>query len=130
MENTKENIKKILLVEDEPILGITLKQRLEREGLEVIYAKDGDEALNILKSNTKPDLMLLDIILPKLSGFELMEIIRNDINLSQIPIFVISNLGQDNDINRGKKLGAIDYFIKAHTSIEDLVNTIKNFLTK
>lgn len=121
---------KILLIEDDPFLSSLLKNRLQKEGFEIIYCKDGEEALKILKTE-KIDLALLDIILPKKSGFEVMEDLRSDpqIQNSSIPIIIISNLGQPDDISKGYKLGAIEYFIKAKTSIDDLVQKIKDFLT-
>lgn len=122
---------KILLVEDDIFLSSLLKNRLQKEGFEVLLARDGDEALNFLKS-AKPALILLDVILPKKSGFELMEEIRSDpqIKSQDIPIIIISNLGQPEDVTKGQELGAIDYFIKAKTSIDDLVKKIKDFLKK
>lgn len=119
--------KKILLVEDEPLLSNLLKQRLERDGLEVVAAHDGEEALKILET-IEPSLILLDIILPKVSGFEVMEAIQKNPNYKKAPIIVISNLGQDTDMAKGQSLGAVGYFIKAQVSIEDLVTKIKAFL--
>jgi len=120
---------KVLLVEDDPFLSSLLKNRLQKEGIEINLAKDGEEALNSLKS-AKPDLILLDLILPKKSGFEVMEEIRNDPQMQsqEVPIIIISNLGQPEDISRGQDLGAIEYFIKAKTSIDELVQKIKDFL--
>lgn len=118
----------VLLVEDEPLLGNLLRQRLEREQFKVILARDGEEALRILRE-TRPDLVLLDIILPKISGFELMEMMQNDPQIARPPIVIISNLGQDSDITKGESLGAISYFIKAKVSIEDLVSEVKRFFS-
>lgn len=120
---------KILLVEDDPFLSSLLKNRLQKEGLETILARDGEEALKFLKTE-KVNLVLLDIILPKKSGFEVMEEIRIDPYLQgqAVPIIVISNLGQEEDIAKCRSLGAIEYFIKAKTSIDDLVRRIKSFL--
>ncbi|MBN2197706.1 response regulator [Candidatus Wolfebacteria bacterium] len=122
---------KILLVEDDPFLSSLLKNRLQKEDLEISLAKDGEEALSLVKS-LNPDLILLDIILPKKSGFEVMEEIRNDpqIQSKELPIIIISNLGQPEDVNKGQDLGAIEYFIKAKTSIDELVEKIKEFLEK
>jgi len=122
---------KILLVEDDPFLSSLLKNRLQKEGLEVTLVKDGEEALSFLKSS-KPDLILLDLILPKKSGFEVMEEMRNDPQMpsQELPIIIISNLGQPEDISRGQELGAIEYFVKAKTSIDELVEKIKSFLKK
>jgi len=121
--------KKILLVEDEPLLGNLLRQRFEREQFQIVLARDGEEALKALRE-THPDLMLLDIILPKVSGFELMEMMQNDPQIAKPPIIIISNLGQDTDITKGESLGAVQYFIKAKVSIEDIVNKVKNFFTE
>ncbi|MBM4388597.1 MAG: response regulator [Deltaproteobacteria bacterium] len=119
--------KKILLVEDEPLLGNLLKQRLEKEGFEVTLAHDGEEALTRLRESA-PDLVLLDIILPKISGFELLETLQADPQLERAPVIVISNLGQESDVSRGQSLGAVEYFVKAKVSIEELVEHVKTFL--
>ena len=120
---------KILLVEDDVFLSSLLKNRFVKEGFEVALARDGEEAFNLLKNNT-PDLILLDIILPKKSGFELMEDLRSNPQLREAPIIILSNLGQPEDIVRGQQLGAIEYFIKAKTSIDDLIEKVKEFLKK
>lgn len=117
----------ILLIEDEPLLANLLRQRLEKEGFTVVVNRDGQEALKTLRE-TKPDLILLDIILPKISGFELMETLRTDPQFEKAPIIVISNLGQEDDIARGQSLGAVQYFVKAKVSIEELVEHVKSFL--
>ncbi len=119
--------KQILLVEDEPMLANVLKQRLEKESYAVDLVRDGAEAVKALKA-TKPDLVLLDIILPKLSGFEIMEIMKSDPTMAQPPVVIISNLGQESDVLKGQTLGAVGYFIKAQLSVEDLVGKIKEFL--
>ena len=116
--------KTILLAEDDLFLSSLLRARLIKENFNVVHAKDGEEALTFLQSN-KPDLVLLDIILPKKSGFEVLEAVRSDPQSENYPIIIISNLGQDSDIQRGKELGVIDYVIKARTSIDDLVNKVK-----
>jgi DNA-binding response OmpR family regulator len=126
---TEAVIKKILLVEDEPMLSNLLKGRLERDGFQVIQAHDGAEALADLKKE-KYDLMLLDIILPKMSGFEVMESMRSDPNAENVPVVIVSNLGQEGDIQRGQMLGAVGYFIKAQLSIEELVGKIKEFFSE
>ena len=122
------NPKTILLVEDEPLLANLLKQRLEKDGMTVLLGRDGEEALNILRDH-KPDLIILDIILPKVSGFELMEKLKNDPSFQKAPIVVVSNLGQESDIEKGQTLGAVGYFVKAKVSIEELVGHVKEFLT-
>lgn len=124
-------MQKILLVEDDPFLSSLLKNRLQKEGFEVIYARDGEEAISLLRT-TQVQLVLLDIILPKRSGFEVMEDIRVDGQIkdknANLPIIVISNLGQPEDIEKGRALGAIEYFVKAKTSIDDLVARVRDFV--
>ena len=116
----------ILLIEDDPFLSSVLRMKLEKESFKVIRASDGDEALNFLtEQGVKPDLILLDLILPKKNGFEVLETIRQDPLLEKLPVIIISNLGQPSDIERGKALGVIDYFIKARLSVEELVNKVK-----
>ena len=121
-------MKNILLVEDDKFLSTLLKNRLEKEGLVVNHVSDGESAINILRSGTKPDLTLMDIILPKKNGFEVLEEIQQDIRMKSLPIIIISNLGQASDIARGKELGAVEYYVKAQTSIDDLVSKIKSFV--
>ncbi len=127
-EANVEQVKKtVLVVEDDVFLSQLLRNRLTKEGINVLSARDGEEAIKILKSE-KPDLMLLDLILPKKSGFDILEQIQSDPVLQRAPTIIISNLGQDTDVARGKSLGAIEYFVKAQTSIDDLIMKIKNFL--
>ncbi|MAF79682.1 hypothetical protein CL629_01235 [bacterium] len=123
--------KRVLIVEDEPLLGNLLKQRLGKEGISVTLVRDGEEALRSLQ-NEVPDLVLLDIILPKVSGFELMEKINSDPALAgkKVSIVVISNLGQEGDVQKGQQLGAIGYFVKAQLSIEGLVSQVREFFSK
>ena len=78
--------------------------------------------------SANPDLILLDIILPGKSGFEILEEAKTDPQASRAPVIIISNLGQETDIERGKDLGVVDYIVKARTTIDDLVAKIKNFL--
>lgn len=118
---------KILLVEDDPFLSSLLKNRLAKEAFDISVARDGEEALNSLKAN-KFDLLLLDIILPKKSGFEVLEELRQNPQLEKLLVIIISNLGQPEDVTKGQQLGVVDYFIKAKTSIDDLVIKIKEII--
>ena len=125
----EQSQKIILLVEDDQFLSVLLKNRLVQEGFNVLLAVTGDEALKILETN-KPNLILMDIILPAKSGFETMESIMADPKYGRVPVMIISNLGQDSDIARGKQLGAIEYFVKAQISIDEMVIKIKEFLSR
>jgi DNA-binding response OmpR family regulator len=120
---------KILLVEDDKFLRTLLEKKLSNEGFEVISAIDGEEAVEKAVSE-RPNLILLDIILPKKSGFYVLEELNKDENLKKIPVFVISNLGQQEDIEKAQKLGVVNYFVKAGLSLEGLVDKIKEFSEK
>lgn len=117
----------IFLIEDDPFLCNLLKIRLEKENFVLEIAKDGEEALKKL-TQIQPTLILLDLILPKKSGFEVLEKISTDPQLNNLPVIIISNLGQTSDIQKGKQLGAIEYFVKAKISIDELINKIKEIL--
>ena len=120
--------KKILLVEDEPLLGSLLKKRLEKNGFDVVLARDGNEALEFVTGNN-PDLVLLDIILPKISGFEFLEKLQQSKQgRENAPVIIVSNLGQESDLARGESLGAVGYFVKAKVSMEDLVQKVTEYL--
>ncbi|MFA5392112.1 MAG: response regulator [Candidatus Paceibacterota bacterium] len=121
----------VLLVEDDPFLSSILQLKLDKENFKTIRAADGEEALNILiEQGIKPDAILLDLILPKKNGFEVLETIRQDPTLEKLPVIIISNLGQPSDIDRGKALGVIDYFVKAKLSVDELVNKVKEEIVK
>lgn len=117
---------KILIVEDDKFLKTLLEKHLQRENFEVITAEDGETAVDKIVKE-RPDLILLDIILPKKSGFSVLEEINKDENLRKIPVIIISNLGQQEDIERGKKLGAKEFLVKASLSLEELIRKIKEF---
>jgi DNA-binding response OmpR family regulator len=117
---------KILLIEDDKFLRTVLEKKLSSEGFEVVSAVDGDEALEKIISD-KPDIILLDIILPKKSGFLVLENIKKDPEFKKIPVLIISNLGQEEDVKRGLSLGAIEYFVKAKVSLDDVVKKIKEY---
>ncbi len=120
--------KVILLVEDDQFLSTLLKNRFLKEGFKVLHAISGEQALELLKTS-KPNLVLMDIILPEKSGFEAMEAILADPRYGQPPVVIISNLGQSSDIEKGKRLGAVDYFVKAKVSIDEIVEKIKDLLS-
>jgi DNA-binding response OmpR family regulator len=119
-----DETKKVLLVEDDQFLAALLKTRLQKENFEVIITKNGEEAIKNLEEFV-PDLILLDIILPGKSGFEILEEMQANPKLHKVPVLIISNLGQESDIARGRELGAIGYFVKARTSIDEVINEVK-----
>lgn len=119
--------KKILIVEDEPALLQALMDRLQRLGYETITAVDGVDAIKKIKSSM-PDLVLLDIIMPKKSGFEVIEEIRYRMK-STVPIIVLSNLEQKQDIETAKNLGVTNYYLKSNISLRNLAIEIDKILT-
>ncbi|MCK4782050.1 response regulator [Candidatus Parcubacteria bacterium] len=118
-------MKKILIIEDEEILLDLLQNKLIQEGYEILVARDGEEGLQMMRE-AKPDLILLDIIMPKLDGFEVMEEMNKDKKLKSIPLIVISNSGQPVEIDRAEKLGAKDWLIKTEFDPQEVIDkTIK-----
>lgn len=104
-------VKKILYIEDEEIMIDLISRKLSQEGYEVHIARNGIEGLEMMKT-IKPDLILLDIVMPKMDGMEVMEKMQEDEELRKIPFIVISNSGQPVEIERIKELGAKDWLIK------------------
>ena len=119
--------KRILVVEDDKFLRDLIVQKLTKEGFKVIEAVDGEEGFKKAQEQ-KPDLVLLDLILPGIDGFEVLSKIKEVPDLSEIPVIILSNLGQRDDIERGLKLGAADYLVKAHFTPGDIIEKIKKVL--
>jgi DNA-binding response OmpR family regulator len=123
------NKKKILIIEDDRSLQRIYKTKLQQEGYEVIRALDGPEGIEKLRSE-KPDLILLDLVLPKIDGFEVLKNIRKNKETSGLPVIILSNLGQKEDIERGLNLGADDYLIKAMHPLTDILMRVRKHLQK
>src|SRR6185436_2846483 len=121
--------KRILLAEDDPILRRAAHAILKRHGFEVVTATDGEEALALSKT-ANLDLMLLDLIMPKVQGFEVLRAVKSDPATRDIPVLVISNLGQESDVQQVMKDGAAGYLIKSNLSLEELVQQVKTVLSK
>ena len=118
---------KILFVEDEPTLQKELNEILKQEGFKILSAFDGEEALKTAKKE-KPNLILLDLILPKKDGFEVLKELKSDEGLKDIPVIVLTNLEGVGDVEKAIELGATTYLIKANYKLEDVVTKIKDFL--
>ena len=116
--------KKILLIEDEEIMIGLLQKKLTKEGYEVSIARDGEEGLNLMKE-ANPDLVLLDIVMPKMGGFEVMEEMEKGPELKKIPVIVISNSGQPVELDRAKRLGAKDWLIKTEFDPKEVLDKVK-----
>jgi DNA-binding response OmpR family regulator len=119
--------KKILIVEDDKFLRELISMKLQKEGYTIIEAVDGEEGEKKIKEE-KPDLILLDLILPGIDGFEVLSRIKEDPTVSSIPVIILSNLGQKEEIEKGLKLGAIDFLVKAHFTPGEIIEKIKNIL--
>ena len=122
------NLKKsILVVEDDKFLRELLVRKLKDERFEVSIAVEGKEALRKIKEEL-PQLILLDLVLPGIDGFGILEQIKKDSQTDKIPVIILSNLGQREEVERGLNLGADDYLIKAHFTPNDIVERIKKLL--
>ena len=116
-------MKKILLIEDEEIMISLLQRKLTMEGYEISVTRGGEEGLKAMRE-VKPDLILLDIIMPKMGGFEVMTEMQKDKTLAKIPVIVISNSGQPVEIDRAQKLGAKDWLIKTEFDPQEVVEKV------
>jgi CheY-like chemotaxis protein len=117
----------VFIIEDDQFLSSILRTRLERDGVVCEQALDGEEALARLAS-TKPGVIVLDLIMPKISGFEVLQSIALDPRLKKVPVVILTNLAQDEDIAKAKELGAKEYFVKVRSSVDDLVTRIESYL--
>lgn len=127
MSNQKENKTKILLIEDDTFLAGIYATKFEQAGFEVSLAADGEAGLKAAQKE-KPNIILLDILMPKMDGFEVLENLKKDANLSKIPVILLTNLGQREDVEKGLKLGAVDYLIKAHFMPHETVEKVKKVI--
>ena len=117
----------ILLVEDDKFLRELLVRKLETVGFKISTAVDGNEALKKVKEEL-PELVLLDLVLPGVDGFDILKEIKEDSATSKIPVIILSNLGQREEVERGLKLGADDYLIKAHFTPDEIITKITDLL--
>lgn len=115
---------KILTVEDDLFLKELLAGKLTDDEFDVSYASNGEEALALAVS-VVPDIILLDILLPGMSGYEVLEKLKADEKTSRIPVLILSNFGQPEDIERGKSLGAVDFLVKANNSLDAIVDRVR-----
>ena len=113
-----------MIIEDDRLLRDMMSRKLEREGYEVFLVVDGSEAEGKIKE-VRPDVILLDLILPGVNGFDILETIKKDDDLKGIPVIVLSNLGQKSEVERGIELGAADYLVKAHFTPGEIVDKLK-----
>ncbi|MFH0969055.1 MAG: response regulator [Patescibacteria group bacterium] len=119
--------KKLLIVEDDSILQKALQEFLSEEGFEIFSALDGEEGVKMAKENM-PDLILLDIILPRKDGYEVLRELKAEDSTKNIPIVLLTNLGSLNDVEKAIGLGATTYLIKADYKLEEVSKKIKEVL--
>jgi DNA-binding response OmpR family regulator len=119
--------KKILFIEDEPHLQKAVGEVLKQEGFKIFSALDGEEGIKSAKKE-KPNLILLDLILPKKDGFEVLAELKADQKLKDIPVIILTNLEGTGDIEKALGLGATTYLVKANYELEDIIKKIKEFL--
>lgn len=120
--------KKVLWVEDDSFLGDILAAKLTAEKCSLLYAKDGETALKIIETDT-PDIVLLDLVLPGISGFDVLEQLKKNDKTKNVPVIILSNLAQESDLERAKKLGAFKHFVKASIDPVNIVREISSTLS-
>ncbi len=130
-KNSKQSQGKpnIVLVEDDTFLAGMYMTKLKLEGFEVKLAHDGEAGWKMIHDE-KPDLVLLDIVLPKMSGFDVLKKAKASADTKPIPVILLTNLGQRDDVAKGLTLGASDYLIKAHFMPSEVIEKIKKLLKK
>lgn len=120
---------KILLAEDDKYVCHAYKDSFERAGFDMVIALDGAEAMQKIKEE-KPDLILLDLIMPIKSGVEVLMELRADETLKSIPVIVLSNLSEESESEETRALGAVGYLVKSDLSMKEVIDSVKDFLTK
>ncbi len=128
-KNESGNMKRILLVEDDDALANVYLSRLEIEGFEVRRVANGEDAL-ATTLNFKPDLILLDVMMPKVSGFDVLDILRNTPETSNVKIIMLTALSQDSDKDKAEALGVDDYLVKSQVVITDVIERIRFHLSQ
>lgn len=120
---------RILLAEDDRFLRKAAETMLKRGGFDVTTACDGEEAVRLCREHP-PDLLLLDLIMPKMQGFDVLAALKGSPDTAGIPVIVLSNLGQDSDIELARECGAHDYIIKSNIALDMLVERVRSFFAE
>ena len=120
---------KVLIVEDDVMLNKIYQTKLGIVGYKVFAAYDGEEGIKKMEE-TLPNIVLLDLMLPKKNGFEVLETVKQNIKLNHIPVIILSNLGQGDDIERGRALGADDFLVKSNVKLETVLEKVEQVLQK
>jgi putative two-component system response regulator len=120
--------KKLLWIEDDSLISTILSEKFISSKFNLVHTTNGEEALKILEGIIIPDVILIDLVLPGMSGFEVLEKIRGDDRLKAVPIVVLSNLSSKGDIEKAYKLGAQKFILKAVTSLDQIVQEVRELL--
>jgi two-component system alkaline phosphatase synthesis response regulator PhoP len=120
-------MKKILLIEDEELIIKLLSKKLAAIGYDVALAMNGQEGIEKMRQNI-PDLVLLDIVMPRMGGFEVMAEMKKDEKLAKIPVIIISNSGQPLELERAKELGAADWLVKTEFDPKEVADKIQKYI--
>ena len=118
---------KVLIIEDDKFLSKIYQTKLNKEGVEADFALNGEDGLKKIREQS-PSVILLDLIMPKMDGFTVLEKMQQDPSMKKIPVLILTNLGQEEDKERGLKLGAKDFIVKSDTSIQEVVEKIKKYI--
>ena len=121
--------KKILYIEDEPALQRALSAMLVREGFETLQALDGETGIRLAKEK-KPDIVLLDLVLPRMNGFAVLQALKGDPETKDIPVLVLTNLEGVGDIEKVVEMGAVSYLVKTNYPLSELIEQIKRYLNQ
>jgi DNA-binding response OmpR family regulator len=120
---------KILLAEDDEVLSKVVHEELIEAGFESFQAYDGEASLQLAREK-KPDLILLDVLMPKKNGFDVLEDLKKSLETKEIPVIMLTMLGSDDDIKKGLRLGANDYIVKSQHALPEIVEKVKNFFAE
>lgn len=122
--------KKILIIEDDNFLQGLEAKKLSKEGYEVLAASNSEEAFKILNNKERVDMILLDLLLPEVDGFTILEKVRETKDLSTLPVIVFSNLSEEKDVERAKKLGINEFMVKSNFTLDELTEKVKSVIGK
>lgn len=121
-------MKKILIVDDDPLIARMYQKKLSQDGYDVEVAENGEAAINSIGKNM-PDLIFLDVMMPKLNGVETLKAIKSDPRVKNLKVIFLTNLGdKPDDVEKAKELGALDYLVKSQISLKELSEKVKNIL--
>ena len=120
---------KVLIIEDDKFLRELINRKLQSKNFETVLAIDGETGLDLITKET-PDIVLLDLILPGINGFEVLTKVKENEKIKDIPVIILSNLGQKDDIEKGMGIGAADYLVKAHFTPSEIIEKINQILAK